>query len=93
VVASLVGVELRGANALVRGVRGVSQWAEIHRTALGLGSRCPNSSQLRWNSLCSIAFIGSPCPMNTTGIRGAGMVFMPTYSAHSLGQADLLHEG
>src|SRR5437773_3707884 len=46
----------------------VSQWAETHRTAAGLGSRRAASAQPRLNSLSWIAFIGDPCPTKRAGI-------------------------
>jgi len=46
----------------------VSQCAEIHKMALGLGKILATSRQAFENSLSSMAFIGLPCPMNNTGI-------------------------
>src|SRR5688572_4183993 len=46
----------------------VSQCEETHRMAFGRGRRRPSACQLRRQALSSIAFIGEPCPRNTTGI-------------------------
>src|ERR1035437_4400147 len=46
----------------------VSQCADIHKIALGVGNVFPISFHFLENSLSSIAFIGLPCPRNNTGI-------------------------
>ncbi|OQA12272.1 MAG: hypothetical protein BWY67_00404 [Bacteroidetes bacterium ADurb.Bin397] len=45
----------------------VSQCADTHKIALGLGNCFPIAAQLLLNSLFSMAFIGLPCPINSAG--------------------------
>jgi hypothetical protein len=49
----------------------VSQWAETQRIALGRGRAWPIAAQPRRKSLSSMAFIGEPWPMKSTGMRAA----------------------
>src|SRR5690606_1442018 len=44
------------------------QWADTTRSARGRGKCCPNARQASVKSLRSSAFMGLPCPMNSTGI-------------------------
>jgi hypothetical protein len=47
----------------------VSQWAETHKIADGLGRLCPSFFHVSGNRDFSIAFIGLPCPTKRTGIN------------------------
>src|SRR5690606_35420533 len=59
---------LGGISIAVTFVPLVSQWAEMHNIALGVGILCAIFGNPLTNSLSSIAFIGLPCPKNNTGI-------------------------
>ena len=48
----------------------VSQCAEIHKMAFGVGNVRATICHPLENSLSSIPFIGLPCPINKTGICG-----------------------
>ena len=65
---------VRGCGIAVTADPLVSQWAEMHKIALGLGISFEITRQLRENSLSSIAFMGLPCPRNRTGIRVDGVI-------------------
>src|SRR5574340_70545 len=47
----------------------VSQWAAMHRMALGRGIRAAVSRQAAAKEVSATAFIGLPCPTKRTGIR------------------------
>src|SRR5512135_3253369 len=59
---------VRGLSIAVSSVPRVSQCADTHRIALGVGRVLPISRHPLENSLSSMAFIGLPCPTNSTGI-------------------------
>src|SRR5271165_350998 len=46
----------------------VTQCADTTQTAFGRGKRTESSSSVLVYALCSMAFIGDPCPTNRTGI-------------------------
>ena len=47
----------------------VSQWAEMHRMAAGVGRVSATWLQTWLKELSSMAFIGLPCPTNKIGMR------------------------
>ena len=76
---------VRGCFIDVTRVPSDRQWAEMQRIAVGRGMRRATSDHARLNSLSSIAFIGLPCPMNSTGIsvdfRSTARAFGATWGA------------
>src|SRR5690606_20456659 len=54
---------------LVTKVPGTYQCAETESTARGTGRLSPRARKARDQRLSSIAFMGEPCPTNTTGRR------------------------
>ena len=60
---------------------GVTQCADTTQTAFGFGSRALSPSRVSVNALCSIAFIGDPCPTNRTGIFSNGALLAKTAHA------------
>src|SRR5512136_904312 len=57
-----------GCSLVVTLASSASQWAEMHRIAVGLGKDSPTLFHVSANRDFSIAFIGLPCPTNKTGI-------------------------
>ena len=60
----------------VTAVPRVSQWAEMHRIALGRGMASAISRQVRVTVLVSSATVGLPWPKKTTGMVGAAVEVM-----------------
>src|ERR1035437_7839946 len=63
---------VRGWAISVTAVPATCQWAEITSTAVGRGNSRPNSAQASAYLFGSMAYMGFPWPMNTTGIRPDG---------------------
>ena len=61
-----------GLGMAVTNVPRVSQCADTHRIARGLGNPAATDRKPCTNSFSSIAFIGLPCPRNSTGIFSVG---------------------
>src|SRR5690606_1840950 len=57
-----------GCSIAVTKVPLVSQWAEMHKMAFGLGISLAIFRKPSTNSFSSMAFMGLPCPKNNTGI-------------------------
>ena len=60
---------VRGCIIDVTAVPRVSQCAEMQRTAVGTGSSRPSCLHSSVHTFVSMAFIGLPCPIKSTGIR------------------------
>ena len=65
----------------------VSQCADTHKIAFGIGSCRAISDQLRVNMLSVMPFMGEPCPTNNAGING---VDLPSYRCCKLAVIEVL---